>query len=65
MKTKNGHILTFSYKMQISALLNFATCDWFCPMSSHLTMMLHFVFWLQWLETFYCGTLKPVQRMLK
>ena len=36
MKTKNGHILTFSEKMQISAILRFATCDWFCPMTSHL-----------------------------
>ena len=36
MKTKNGHILTFSYKMQISAILSFATCDWFCPMTSHI-----------------------------
>ena len=36
MKTKNGHILTFSEKMQISAILCFATCDWFCPMTSHL-----------------------------
>ena len=35
MKTKNGHILTFSEKMQISAILRFATCDWFCPMTSH------------------------------
>ena len=34
MKTKNGHILTFSEKMQISAILCFATCDWFCPMTS-------------------------------
>ena len=36
MKTKNGHILTFSKKMQISAILCFATCDWFCPMTSHI-----------------------------
>ena len=36
MKTKNGHILTFSEKMQISAILCFATCDWFCPMTSHM-----------------------------
>ena len=36
MKTKNGHILTFSEKMQISAILCFATCDWFCPMTSHI-----------------------------
>ena len=36
MKTKNGHILTFSEKMQISAILCFATCDWFCPMMSHM-----------------------------
>ena len=35
MKTKNGHILTFSEKMQISAILCFITCDWFCPMTSH------------------------------
>ena len=34
MKTENGHILTFSEKMQISAILCFATCDWFCPMTS-------------------------------
>ena len=39
MKTKNEHILTFSDKMQISAILCFATCDWFCPMMSH--MFLH------------------------
>ena len=36
MKTKNGHILTFSEKMQISAILCFATCDWFCPMTSQM-----------------------------
>ena len=36
MKTKNGHILTFSDKMQISAILCRATCDWFCPMTSHV-----------------------------
>ena len=36
MKTKNGHIFTFSEKMQISAILCFATCDWFCPMMSHM-----------------------------
>ena len=36
MKTKNEHILTFSEKMQISAILCFATCDWFCPMTSHI-----------------------------
>ena len=36
MKTKNGHILTFSEKMQISAILRFATCDWFCPMTSQI-----------------------------
>ena len=35
MKTKNGNILTFSDKMQISAILCFL-CDWFCPMMSHL-----------------------------
>ena len=34
MKTKNGHFLTLSEKMQISAILCFATCDWFCPMTS-------------------------------
>ena len=38
MKTKNGHILTFSEKMQISAILCFATCDWFCPMTSHISI---------------------------
>ena len=38
MKTKNGHILTFSEKMQISAILCFATCDWFCPMTSQLAL---------------------------
>ena len=37
MKTKNGHILTFSDQMQIFALLCFATCDWFCPMMSLFT----------------------------
>ena len=37
MKTKNGHILTFSDEMQISALLCFATCDWFCPMMSQMS----------------------------
>ena len=36
MKTKNGHILTFSDKMQISVLSCCATCDWFCPMTSHI-----------------------------
>ena len=36
MKTKNGNILTFSEKMQISAILCFTTCDWFCPMTSQL-----------------------------
>ena len=36
MNTKNGHILTFSEKMQISAILCFATCDWFCPMTSQM-----------------------------
>ena len=36
MKTKNGHIFTFSEKMQISAILCFATCDWFCPMKSQI-----------------------------
>ena len=40
MKTKNGHILTFSEKMQISAILCFATCDWFCPMTSHIYFLL-------------------------
>ena len=39
MKTKNGHILTFSEKMQISAILCFATCDWFCPMTSQITSL--------------------------
>ena len=38
MKTKNGHILTFSEKMQISAILRFATCDWFCPMTSQIIL---------------------------
>ena len=37
MKTKNGHILTFSEKMQISAILCLATCDWFCPMTSQIS----------------------------
>ena len=40
MKTKNGHILTFSEKMQISAILCFATCDWFCPMTSQICLAL-------------------------
>ena len=40
MKTKNGHILTFSEKMQISAILCFATCDWFCPMTSQMYMLI-------------------------
>ena len=39
MKTKNGHILTFSEKMQISAISCFATCDWFCPMTSQLSLV--------------------------
>ena len=26
----------FQKKMQISAILCFATCDWFCPMTSHV-----------------------------
>ena len=34
MKTKNEHILTFSDKMQISTVSCFATCDWFCLMTS-------------------------------
>ena len=37
MKTKNGHILTVSHKMQICAVPCFATCDWFCPMTSQIT----------------------------
>ena len=36
MKTKNGHILTFSDKMQICTVSCFTTCDWFCPMTSHM-----------------------------
>ena len=36
MKTKNGHILTFSVKMQITAVSCSATCDWFCPMTSQM-----------------------------
>ena len=36
LKTKNGHILTFSEKMPICAILCFTTCDWFCPMTSHM-----------------------------
>ena len=36
MKTKNGHILTLSEKMQISAILPFETCDRFCPMMSQM-----------------------------
>ena len=36
METKNGHILTFSDKMQICAVSCFATCDWFCPMTSQI-----------------------------
>ena len=36
MKTENGHILTFSDKMQICAVSCFVTCDWFCPMTSHM-----------------------------
>ena len=39
MKTKNGHILTFSDKLQISALLCCATCDWFCQMTSHIIVL--------------------------
>ena len=35
METKNGHILTFLDTMQICAVSCFATCDWFCPMTSH------------------------------
>ena len=31
-----GHILTFSEKKQISAILCFATYDWFCPITSHI-----------------------------
>ena len=38
MKTENGHILTFSDKMQICAVSCFVTCDWFCPMTSHLNL---------------------------
>ena len=40
IKTKNGHILTFSGKKQISAILCFATCDWFCPMTSHMIFLI-------------------------
>ena len=36
METKNGYILTFSDKMQICAVSYFATCDWLCPMTSHI-----------------------------
>ena len=36
MKTKNGHILTVSHKMQICAVSCFATCDWFFPMTSQI-----------------------------
>ena len=36
MKSKNGHILTFSDKMQVCAVSCFAACDWFRPMRSHL-----------------------------
>ena len=36
MKTKNEHILTFSEKMQISAILCLTTCDWFRPMTSQM-----------------------------
>ena len=38
MKTKNGYILTFSDKMQFCAVSCFATCDWFCPMTSHIRL---------------------------
>ena len=38
METRNGHILTFSDKMQICAVSCFATCDWFCPMTSQMCM---------------------------
>ena len=41
MKTKNGHILIFSDKMQICAFLCFATCDWFCPMTSHKSLVIN------------------------
>ena len=27
--------------MQISAILCFATCDWFCPMTSHIRLKEH------------------------
>ena len=44
MKTKNGHILTFSDTLQISAHLCFAACDWFCPMMSQLYNIMHMLF---------------------
>ena len=40
MKTKNGYIFTFSDKMQFCAVSCFATCDWFCPMTSHIVTKL-------------------------
>ena len=45
MKTKNGHILTFSEKMQISAISCFATCDWFCPMTSQIYFLILTLTW--------------------
>ena len=36
MKTKNQYILTFSENMHISAILCFATCDWFCSIMSQV-----------------------------
>ena len=41
MKTKNAHILTFPDKIQISIFypLCFATCDWFCHMTSQISKL--------------------------
>ena len=60
MKTKNGQILTFSENMQFSAILCFATCDWFCPMTSHINsnevfQLIHIALAQIWYC--YCGTL--------
>ena len=36
MKTKNNIFFTFLDKMQFSAILCFATYDWFCADGSHM-----------------------------
>ena len=43
-ENKKGHILTFSDKMQFCAVSCFPTCDWFCPMTSHIIIIFFLMF---------------------